>query len=272
MSLIDNYFSNLTEINGIYSADSNRELSYPKEGNDIYFNIENESFWFKHRNDCIISLVKKHSPNQPFFDIGGGNGFVSVGLHAENIETVLIEPGIHGCMNAKARGIKNIICSTLEESGCNKNSLPAIGLFDVVEHIENDKQFISSEYNYLQDNGFVYITVPSYQFLWSYEDVSAGHFRRYTRKQLERLLEKEGFKIHFSSYFFSFLVLPIWLKRSLVFLKSKQKSVENDHKSSNKIISGILQFFLTLEKSKINKLSKIKFGSSCIVVAQKTLK
>ncbi len=263
----------MTQKEEIFFTEQDSAISYPKEGNQVYFNIEENSFWFKHRNDCISSLVKRYSPTDLFFDIGGGNGYVSAGLIKKGIETVLIEPGIHGCLNAKKRGVHQIVCSTLEESGCKKNSLPAVGLFDVVEHIENDSKFIETISEHMQNDGYLYVTVPSFSFLWSSEDKLAGHFRRYYLSQIEDLLTSNGYKIYFSSYLFSFLPLPILIKRTLLgkFKPRKNTSlntVQNEHSNENGLITLILNKLLSREKNKIAKEKKINFGSSCIVVAQ----
>ena len=274
MNLLEKYFSDLQYKEGIYYKKSDLKLSYPDDGNQICFNVEDNSFWFKHRNQIISLLFKKKSPKKILFDVGGGNGFVSFGLMKEGINSILIEPGIQGCLNAKQRGLKNIVCSTLEESGCLENSIPAIGLFDVVEHIENDKLFIKKIHVYLENEGFLYLTVPSFSFLWSSEDELAGHYRRYTLKEIEHLLESNGFKINFSSYMFSFLPIPILIIRTLIgkFKPRKSsvlKTVKKEHNSSNYFIKIILNFFLKRETRKMSKGKKIKFGSSCIVVAQK---
>jgi hypothetical protein len=43
------------------------------------------SFWFLHRNRCIVSLVRRFAPDGRFLDIGGGNGYVARGLVAAGI-------------------------------------------------------------------------------------------------------------------------------------------------------------------------------------------
>jgi SAM-dependent methyltransferase len=113
------------------------------------------------------------------------------------------------------RGLKNIICSTLEDAGFKTNSLPAAGLFDVVEHISNDLCFLKTINFYMRPGGFLFITVPAYNILWSKEDVDAGHFRRYTLYELKKTLNKAGFKIEYATYIFSFLILPIFLFRTI---------------------------------------------------------
>src|SRR5882762_915370 len=92
------------------------KISYPETGNENCFQIEENSFWFNHRNNCVREAVLRYSPNSIFFDIGGGNGFVARELENKGISTVLVEPGIQGCLNAKKRNLKNLICSTLENA------------------------------------------------------------------------------------------------------------------------------------------------------------
>jgi hypothetical protein len=43
---------------GIWRAGEQEPISYPQEGNDRCFEIEDKSFWFQHRNACIVELVK----------------------------------------------------------------------------------------------------------------------------------------------------------------------------------------------------------------------
>jgi len=86
--------------NGIYYSKSESSVSYPEEGNEVFLQIEEDSFWFNHRNNIIADSVQKYSPNKTFFDIGGGNGFVAKRLQNDGINTILIEPGKSGAMNA----------------------------------------------------------------------------------------------------------------------------------------------------------------------------
>lgn len=136
------YTEGLIERNGIFFSTKEEEISYPKEGNASCFEIEEDSFWFQHRNHCIVDVVKTYFPKGLFFDIGGGNGFVAKELQDNGIQTCLVEPGIAGCLNAKARGLTNVICSTLENAQFKTDSIAAVGLFDVLEHIEKDVKFL----------------------------------------------------------------------------------------------------------------------------------
>lgn len=272
---INDFANNLYLKDGIWFSTNNKEISYPKEGNKVCFEIEKDSFWFQHRNHCIIEAVKKYSPDDIFFDIGGGNGFVSKGLEDQNIKTVLIEPGINGALNAQARGLKNIICSTFEDAGIKQNSCKSIGLFDVVEHIEDDKHFLKSINSILSHNGLVYITVPAHKILWSNEDDLAGHFRRYTLKTISNALKKSGFAIEYATYFFSILPIPIFIFRSLPSLlrlnnnSTRVDKNKNEHAPKKGMLSSILNKIWLKELNYIKQGKKISFGGSCLVVARK---
>ncbi|MFC1630589.1 hypothetical protein ACFL2N_01475 [Pseudomonadota bacterium] len=79
---------------GIWYSSDNQNISYPSDGNENCFTIEDNSFWFKHRNECIIAIFKSYPPNDNgmIFDIGGGNGFVSLGLTKGGFDVALVEP------------------------------------------------------------------------------------------------------------------------------------------------------------------------------------
>jgi hypothetical protein len=44
--------------NGISSALGNEKDSHSKGANEAFFEVEDRSFWFRHRNDCIQELVR----------------------------------------------------------------------------------------------------------------------------------------------------------------------------------------------------------------------
>ena len=261
--------------NGIYYSKSESIISYPEEGNDNCLQIEEDSFWFKHRNNIIANSVRKHSPNKTFFDIGGGNGFVAKRLQNDGIKTVLIEPGKRGAMNANKRGVKNVICSTLQDAKFENNSIDSVGLFDVVEHIEDDYSFLNNINKYLKDDGCIYITVPAFNFLWSNEDDDAGHFKRYTTNGLNELLKKCGFSIIQSTYIFSILPIPVFLFRSLpskLGLNKKSNDLEkhkNEHQQKKGFLNHIMQKIWNWELSRINSNKKIPVGGSCFVIGKK---
>src|SRR5215469_6207251 len=98
---------------GTWRCKSASPVSYPDWGNDACFQVEDVSFWFRHRNACILEVMKQFPPSGIVFDVGGGNGFVAKGMQDAGFEVVLLEPGPKGARNAQRRGIQNVVCAGL---------------------------------------------------------------------------------------------------------------------------------------------------------------
>jgi len=275
--------SNLREIapnlelgaDGSWSSRNIAQVSYPADGNDQCFSIEDSSFWFRHRNACILEVVKRFPPPGALFDVGGGNGYVARALQESGLEVVLVEPGVAGARNALKRGIRQVVRATLEDAGVLAETLPAVGLFDVVEHIPDDVGFLTGLRRLIVPGGRVYITVPAYQWLWSNEDVLAGHSRRYTIRSLRRLLEQSGYSVEFASYFFGFLPLPIFFQRVLPYRlgfragKIAKDSARSDHEVSHPLVDRILRMLTSRELSRLAPGKPLRMGGSCLAVARK---
>src|SRR5689334_22727053 len=78
---------------GDWRAPSNARVSYPQGASSFFAPIEEGSYWFSHRNSCIVSLMRQFPPKGPILDVGGGNGFVSLGLKRSGIRAIVLEPG-----------------------------------------------------------------------------------------------------------------------------------------------------------------------------------
>jgi len=262
------------DAEGIWIASGQGEVSYPSEGNESYFEVEETSFWFRHRNNVITHLVREYSPEKTFFDIGGGNGCVSKALQGVGVDTVLVEPGPQGARNAKQRGVASVIQSTLKDAGFRSGTLPSAGIFDVLEHIELDLNFLQDIYTYLQPRARLYITVPAYGFLWSADDTYAGHIRRYSASSLSLRLMEAGFELTYWSYLFSFLVPAIFLLRSIPSRVGVRKSVstattKKEHSIRPGAAGYLLKKCLDLELCRIRDGNRLPVGSSCLAIATK---
>jgi SAM-dependent methyltransferase len=247
-------------------------VSYPSAGNETCYLIEDESFWFRHRNHCILECMHAYPPAGAVFDVGGGNGFVSLGMQNSGYEPVLVEPGLAGAHNARSRGLADVICSTLEDAGFPAHSLPAIGIFDVVEHIDDEQGFLCQLRELLRPGGRIYVTVPAYRWLWSSDDVFSGHFRRYTRASLIREMNRAGFDVEFSSYFFAALPLPVLFARTLPGRFGSRNVAETHGGAREHLVPGglrkLVDALFDWERKAIGNRCSIPFGSSCLLVAR----
>lgn len=260
---------------GIWSGrQSSSPVSYPEKGNEACLALENDSFWFVHRNRVLQSLMRQYPPPGTLFDVGGGNGYVAAALQQMGIPVALVEPGWEGIQNARQRQIDTLIWSTLEDAEFSLETLPAVSMFDVIEHIDQDVRFLQMVYDLLIPDGRLYLTVPAYQSLWSVDDDYAGHFRRYTLPSLIRTLEQIGFCIDYGSYFFWPLPVPIWFGRTLPSRLGLRHAeawdrYQNEHHQRSGVFGGLLETALGWELHRIQQDKIIPFGASIVLAARK---
>ena len=248
-------------------------LDYPDAANDFCFGIEEHSFWFNYRNHFIVETVRRFPPEGRIADIGGGNGYVSLALERAGFPAIVIEPGVAGARNARSRGLQ-VICATLDSAGIAPHSLHAAGLFDVLEHIRDDRQFLRTLNSFLQPGGRLYVTVPAFRVLWSSEDELVGHHHRYRLSTLGERLRAAGFAVDYATYLFSPLPVPLFLARTLPSLLGRrqtlnatQTAAELQPKSGGlvSVVTKILDGELRL----VRQGRRIPLGTSCLIAAHK---
>ncbi len=95
-----------------------------------------------------------------------------------------------------------------------RTSFEVIGAFDVVEHIEDDVAALRQWRELTVPGGILCISVPAHRDWWSAGDVWAGHFRRYDRSDVHRLLAASGWKVERTiAYGFPSASVSEWLGR-----------------------------------------------------------
>jgi SAM-dependent methyltransferase len=266
---------NVRLADGIWIGEGDREISYPKDGNDQYFLIEDDSYWFGHRNNCIVEVVNKFSPRRGLFmEIGSGNGFVAKAITAAGFETLLIEPSMQGVCNARKRGLENLVCAPFEQIHFVNNFVDAVGVFDVLEHIREDSAFLTKINSVLSPGGTLFLTVPAHGILWSGEDVHDGHFRRYSLRDLRVKLIRAGFSLLYATHFFLLLTLPIFIMRTMPFVMGIKRSQTSDtywkeNSVGNTFVKKLLSCSFRRELTMIGNQAVCRMGSSIIAVARK---
>ena len=247
--------------------------AYSEQSHEWCLAVEDDSWWFQHRNRVLIDLLRRFPASQPLYDVGGGNGVVAAALCGAGIRALVVEPGAAGVANARRRGLE-AIQGTLADCGAPRGSIGSIGVFDVVEHIEDDAAFLVHLHEMLAPGGRLYVTVPAYQMLWSVEDVLAQHYRRYTASGLRAALRRAGFSVEHASYVFSFLPLPALVFRTIPYWLGHARApsaaaVKSDHGGAG-LMRRLLDGVLALERSAIRALGGLPFGGSVVAVARKS--
>ena len=80
--------------------------------------------------------------------------------------------------------VKILAASASDISG----SFDLIVCMNVLEHIQDDKAALENMLNILKPGGVLFLLVPAHQFLYSSFDKMVGHFKRYTKSDIDRLI------------------------------------------------------------------------------------
>ena len=166
-------------------------------------------WWFEGKRRVINSIISKKiipQKNSSILEIGSGTGAnLSVLSKYGNVTAMELDDYARETIreNLCASKVKGWLPDGLGE--IRGQAFDIICMFDVLEHIENDGAALEVLKPYLKREGKIIITVPAYQWLFSVHDKNLGHYRRYTRGGLVRLLAEHGFTVIYSGYMNTFL-------------------------------------------------------------------
>jgi SAM-dependent methyltransferase len=185
-----------------------------------YFEYEKTHWWFRARRRVLKALLDHGIGWENvtrLLEIGSGSGANLAALYPEEVELTGIEPDGASADLARERGIATIHTGVLEDAPrlLGGESFEAITLFDVLEHVEDDRAALGILNGLLKPEGWLVLSVPAYQWLWSRHDDVNHHFRRYTRPMLVNRIAEAGFQVHTATYFNTVLFLPIVALRLL---------------------------------------------------------
>src|SRR4030042_777870 len=74
-------------------------------------------------------------------------------------------------------------------------SIDTILCSNVLEHVEDDDTVLSRFYRFLPQGGRLVLLVPALRILYNTFDRELGHFRRYSKGELEQKLHRSHFKL-----------------------------------------------------------------------------
>jgi SAM-dependent methyltransferase len=139
-----------------------------------------------------------------------------------------------------------------------RHSPDSILYVNVLEHIADDEGELKAVYQTLSEGGRVFIFVPALTWLFGNFDSQVGHFRRYSKAELEGKLRNAGFKILQSSYFDFPGIGPWWVKYCLM--------------KSDTLESGAVTFydrFIVPTVRRIESVVTIPLGKNVIAIAER---
>ncbi len=241
--------------------------------------VEDKHFWFCARNRIIAaavqSVIKGLQPGYRVLEVGCGTGIVLHELRQVCANGEVI--GMDLYPEAVALASQRAGCSVIAGDILNPPDLGKfhiVGIFDVLEHLRNDREILCGLNRILEPGGTLILTVPSRMSLWSYFDIASCHRRRYEDDELRETLSQSGFHVEYLTGFMMSLFPLVWLFRRA----RRGRAIEKDHRATEKattelkiipILNGFLKAVLMAEAIAVRNRLRLPFGTSLLAVARK---
>jgi len=211
-------------------------------------------------NAWMISQFASELKRKKLWEIGAGTGNISeFFLDFEELLLTEYEPIFLDQLKAKFTlphvGIDFADLTKLSTESYRSKQFDDIICINVLEHIENDELALKNISEVMHEQTKFTLLVPAHPFLYGAMDKQAGHFRRYTRKELHFKLEKAGLEVIKTKYFNRISAFGWFLKGRLL---KNPRIKSSDMK--------MIEFLLPLLK--LEKYLPLPFGQSLIAICQ----
>jgi 2-polyprenyl-3-methyl-5-hydroxy-6-metoxy-1,4-benzoquinol methylase len=247
-------------------------INFPDQWYEI---MDERHFWMVWRTSAFLQQCRalSISTETPYsvLEIGCGHGILRRMLEAETrwkIDAVDLNAGALR-YSTPGRG-RTALYNIHDRDPSLAARYDAIILFDVIEHIENLPEFMSSALYHLKPGGYVFINVPALQSLYSKFDVAVGHCRRYAKNTLEEHLASCGVR-KLDDRYWGMTMLPVVALRKLLLalrpdnVKQKTTVVQYGVQPPNRLANAVLTGAMQLE---MRAMPVAPLGSSLLYIGQ----
>jgi SAM-dependent methyltransferase len=193
---------------------------------DRWFEVASlDHFWVRRRFRVLQQLCGGLlSEAREMAEVGCGHGLlqrqIEIAYGREVIGFDLNEFALKNNLSRQSR----VCCYNIFEKDADlRQKFDVIFLFDVLEHIDDEDQFLKGVLFHLAPQGVLVINVPAGQWLYSIYDSTVGHVRRYVIGTLRRTAERNQLAIKRWTYWGMPLV-PTLMARKLWLMGSRNES------------------------------------------------
>ncbi|MBI4404524.1 MAG: class I SAM-dependent methyltransferase [Deltaproteobacteria bacterium] len=235
-------------------------------------NIENAYWWYIGRLNWAVEIIRswfgeQTEKNLDYIDLGcGTGGFAKAIKNTFSVKKAAVVDGDPQLVQKLSRTHNDfeILQTNLNQPFQLPWQPSLVTCMDVLEHLENDKHFLGLVAGSMRPKGLLLVSVPAHQVLYSEWDRQLGHYRRYSRSDLESKLNGAGLKIRLIRHMWSFMI-PFAPYRLLAGQRYR-KNMEFEKVPSwiNSLLVGLSKMEWRLPRS-----MRLPFGTSLIAAAEK---
>lgn len=190
--------------------------------------------------EYALAQLKKHlhEPTATILEVGCSSGFMLEAMQQAFPQATIIGADVvDEPLNKLAEKMPHTPLLRFDLVHCPlpDNSVDAIVMLNVLEHIEDDEAAIGQALRVLKPGGTLIIEVPAGPHLYDAYDKILMHYRRYKLSALTQLLKKQGFQIKKRSHLGVLLYPGFWLVKML----NKKRLTESEATQKQKVDRAI---------------------------------
>ena len=278
------YNAECQQVNVMSTTSNIIEKPLPREMQQhtyaIMRRVEESHWWFVGRRRIICSFLQRLCHDRKasrarqggqgsplnILDVGCGTG-ANLEMLSQFGEAEGVDVSAEALTFCRERGLANVKQGAAEALPYEDNAFDLVTGLDVVEHLDDDLAGLKEMRRVLRRGGQAILFVPAFMFLWGVQDDVSNHRRRYTLKELKRVLREAGFAVERASYVNLTFFAPILLGR--LFMRATGLRPESENNITIGFLNGVLGRLLGAESVPLRYLN-FPFGVSIICVARRT--
>ena len=171
--------------------------------------LDDRHWWYRGRRRIIRAELDRLPvrAGARVLDAGCGSGRTLEELDRYGeVYGIELDPGAADV--ARGRKCGEVLVGRLEELPWEDGHFDLITCLDVIEHTPDDRVTLRELRRVCRPGGFLLVTVPAYQSLWSMHDVANHHYRRYSRPRLRAAAADAGWRVRRMTSFNGLLLGP----------------------------------------------------------------
>lgn len=165
----------------------------------LYEGFEDDQWWFVGKRLLVRALLGGDPPRGRLLDLGCGMG----GLLREfegSAASFGTDRSTYALAVCRKKGATGLARADLLAPPFRDGTFDTLLALDVIEHLDDDVEFLRRASHLLAPEGRFVIVVPAFMMLWSQHDETFQHRRRYRAADLEAAVRAAGLEPLRTSY------------------------------------------------------------------------